>query len=84
MNLIFSAIKWQYALVYLEGILFFCKTPKEHTDHKGLVLRRLKDVGVKLSLKKSAFFSNSIDYSGQVIRPGELDKVAHTADDIWK
>lgn len=33
MDVMPSTVKWQLALVYLDDILVFSRTPKKHTDH---------------------------------------------------
>lgn len=70
MNDLLSKVKWKFALVHLDKIVIFSRTTDAHTDHVGQVLTLLKDAGTPLSLRKSEFFTNSIDYLGHVIRRG--------------
>lgn len=56
MDVILLIVKWKYALVYLDDVVTFSKTPKDHVGQQTSVLRLLKDAGISLTLKMLAFF----------------------------
>lgn len=58
MGIILSSVMWQFALIYLNDIAVFSKTPEDHIEHTGKVLTLLRDFGVTLKLNKCAFFTN--------------------------
>ena len=81
-DIILSRVKWQYALVYLDDVIVYSKTIKEHFIHVQTVLQLLRDAGVSLKLAKCSFFDQSVDYLGHVIKPGKLEVASKTVDAI--
>lgn len=55
-DVILSAVRWKFALVYLDDIVIFSRTPEEHLNHLRHVLRLLKTAGVTLNLKSANYF----------------------------
>ena len=53
--------------VYLDDIIVYGKTVEEHAKNLALVFERLREVGLKVKLKKCAFFRNSVAYLGHII-----------------
>lgn len=51
-DVMLSAVKWQFALVYLQDIVIFSRTPAEHIAQVHSVLTHLNNAGVTLRLKK--------------------------------
>ena len=54
-------------LAYLDDILIYGRTFKEHTDNLRLVLRRLKTKGVKLRVDKCEFVKPEVRYLGRLV-----------------
>lgn len=50
-----SICKWQYALVYLDEVIFYSKSRWEHFGHLLTVLNLLTEADTSLKLKKSGF-----------------------------
>lgn len=50
MDVIVSAVKWQYAVVYLDDFVIISSTPEVRIKRTEMVLRLLKDVVVALKL----------------------------------
>lgn len=67
-----SAVEWQLALLYLDGIVIFSRFSCEHIEHLKRALSLLRDKGVTLKLKKCNFFSDKIEYFFHVTRPRQL------------
>lgn len=82
MHVILATVKWKLALVYLNDIIIFSKSPLKQVDHVHQVLKLLSDVEVTLTLKKFSFFTDTMDYLGHIINPGKLAVVTHTSDTV--
>ena len=72
--------KLPFFVVYIDDILVFSKTEKEHAGHLRAVLECLLKAGLRAKLSKCSFAMQSIDFCGHIvdsegIRP-EHDKVA--------
>ncbi|KAG0428368.1 Transposon Ty3-G Gag-Pol polyprotein, partial [Dictyocoela muelleri] len=53
--------------IFLDDILIFSKSEKDHELHLITVLKRLWDANVKINFNKSEFFKSEIVYLGQII-----------------
>ena len=65
MNRILSDLK--FAIVYLDDILIFSKSPEEHIKHVEAVLQRLKQHTFYAKLKKCDFFKKEIKFLGHIV-----------------
>lgn len=81
-SVFWSPVKQKVALVYFVHIVIFLSSLEQHMKHVRNVIGLLKWVGVLLSLKKSASFSNIFDYLGHIMRRDRLDVASYTADAI--
>ena len=57
----------QYALIYLDDIIFYSQTPEEHLKHLQAVLDHFAISGLKLKPSKCHFFKESLTYLGHEI-----------------
>ena len=57
----------EFTVVYIDDIVIFSKTAEEHLRHINIVMQRLRDANIKISLKKSEFFCKKIEILGHVI-----------------
>lgn len=75
-----------FAVVYLDDILIFSKSPEEHVRHVEEVLRRLDRDKFFAKLSKCDFFQTSIKFLGHIVSAGGIspdpDKVKVIHD--WK
>ena len=55
------------AVVYLDDILIFSKSPEEHVRHVEEVFKRLRKHHFYLKMKKCEFFKTEIPYLGHLI-----------------
>jgi hypothetical protein len=67
MNRVLADLK--FAIVYLDDILIFSKSPEEHVGHMREVLKRLKDNQYFCKLTKCDFFKTSIKFLGHIVSP---------------
>ena len=77
-------LKW--VIIYLDDIIIFSKTPKEHIQRLRGVFQKLHEVGLKLKPKKCEFFKTRISYLGHIVsRSGiECDPKKIEAIKNWK
>ena len=57
----------EFAMAYLDDVLIFSKNPEEHLRHIETIFERIRQHGLKLKLKKCAFFKEETEYLGFVI-----------------
>ena len=57
----------QYALIYLDDVIVYSKTPEEHLKRLQAVLDRFAMSGLKLKPSKCHFFKDSLTYLGHEI-----------------
>ena len=62
----------KFAIVYLDDILIFSKTKKEHLKHLAAVMRRLQQEKLLINMKKSSFMRTKLIYLGFVISANKL------------
>ncbi|GBG76581.1 hypothetical protein CBR_g22461 [Chara braunii] len=67
MHRIFRPYLDKFMVVYLDDILAFSKTAREHAKHLALVLQSLRDSQYKINREKSSFGVPSVIYLGHVI-----------------
>ena len=56
-----------WCIIYLDDVIVFLKTPKEHIDRLCGVFHKLFLAGLKLKLKKCEFFKSKIAYLGHIV-----------------
>jgi Reverse transcriptase (RNA-dependent DNA polymerase) len=67
MQSILALYLWLFALVYIDDILIYSKSYKEHLTHLDLVLQACEDVNLTLAPKKGHFMYTSILLLGQKV-----------------
>ena len=60
-----SHLNW--CIIYLDDVIVFSKTPKEHIDRLHGVFHKLFLAGLKLKPKKCEFFKSKIAYLGHIV-----------------
>ena len=57
----------EFMSIYLDNILIFSKTLKEHRSHIRLVLKRLRAIGIQADIDKSEFYIQKTKFLGLII-----------------
>jgi hypothetical protein len=73
MNEVLKHFIGKFFIVYLDDILVFSKTEKEHLRHLTLVMRRLHEEKLLINLKNSSFMKTELIYWGFVISSNKLN-----------
>lgn len=86
MHIILESENWKSCLIYIDDVIIYAKTFKEHLDRVKIVLQRLKEAGVKLSPKKCHLFKENIKFLGHVISSKGIatDKDKTSAVNNWE
>lgn len=77
-----AAMKYQFALLYLDDIEIYPKFSEKHIGHVRKFLTLLDGVGDTFRLAKGKFFSETIDNLSHVQRPRRLEIALLNTDPI--
>ena len=58
-----------FCSAYIDDILIYSKTKKEHLKHVQLVFRKFQNAGLQLDIDKCEFFVKEVKYLGLIITP---------------
>ena len=67
LNTIFAEELFIFLLLFIDDLIVFSRTLKEHLIHLRVVLTKLRDAGLKLKLKKCFFAKNKVKYLGHIV-----------------
>lgn len=57
----------KFCHVYMDDIIVFSNSIKEHTVHLRTIIKRLRDVHMKISLEKSKFYQHEVEFLGYIV-----------------
>ena len=60
-----------FVTTYIDDILIFSKSKKEHQKHVHTVLTKLQGAGLQLNIEKCEFHMKEVKYLGLIIAKGE-------------
>ena len=69
MTMAMTGLRGIICLVYLDDLVVFSKTEREHANHLAQVFERLRETNLKIHPEKSHFFQRSIIFLGYQISP---------------
>ena len=82
MERVLQGLVWKTAVVYLDDVVIFSRTPEEHLEHLREVFRRFEAHRLKLKPRKCELFRSQVKYLGHVVSatgvatdPGLIEKV---------
>ena len=94
MNECLGGLRDLRCIAYLDDVLIYGRTFEEHLENLEAVLKRLKEKGIKLNLKKCHFFKREVKYLGRLVSkdgyradPQEsiaLEKISYTPKNGWR
>jgi hypothetical protein len=67
MNALFAKYMRRFVLVFMDDILIYSKSMKDHIEHIRLVFQVLKENNLYIKFKKCTFAQQSISYLGHII-----------------
>ena len=73
----------QYCIIYLDDIIIFSKTPKEHLHHLRLVFKKISEAGLKLKPSKCKFFKTRLEYLGHIVSEQGIETNPKKVQVIW-
>ena len=73
-----------FAMGYLDDIIIYSKSEKEHLEHLEEIFTRLKTAGLKLKLEKCCFFKKHIQYLGLLISADGIQPLPEKLESIAK
>lgn len=73
LDLILSRFSCKHFLIYLDDVIIYSNSIEEHIDHVDEILTALTEACVTLMINKCSFFSDTVEYPGNIIRPGTLE-----------
>ena len=62
-----------WCIIYLDDIIVFSKTPKEHLEQLQGVFNKLAKVGLKLKPSKCEFFKSKITYHSHIVSAAGIE-----------
>ena len=69
---------------YLDDIIIYSRSEKEHLEHIEEIFIRLKAAGLKLKLEKCCFFKRHIQYLGHLILADGIQPLPEKLESIAK
>ena len=73
-----------FAMGYLDDIIIYSRSEKEHLEHLEEIFSRLKSVGLKLKLEKCCFFKKHIQYLSHLISAEGIQPLPEKLESIAK
>ena len=59
-------------MVYLNNIIIYSNTKKEHKEYIKWVLKRLYDKNIPITVEKCEFYTKKTDFVGFIIKPRQI------------
>src|SRR6266705_3774151 len=60
-------------MVYLNNIIIYSNTKKEHKEYIKWVLKRLYNKNIPIAVEKCEFYTKKTDFVGFIIKPGQIN-----------
>ena len=73
-----------FTMGYLDNIIIYSRSEKEHLEHLEEIFIRLKAAGLKLKLEKCCFFKKHIQYLGHLISADGIQPLPEKLESIAK
>src|SRR6266702_574309 len=63
----------KFIMVYLNNIIIYFNTEKEHEEHVKWVLKKFYEKNILVTVKKCKFYTKKIDFVGFIIKPRQIN-----------
>ena len=73
-----------FSMGYLDDIIIYSRSKKEHLEHLEEIFTRLRAAGLKLKLEKCCFFRKHIQYLGHLISADGIQPLPEKLESITK
>ena len=73
-----------FAMGYLDNIIIYSRSEKEHLEHLEEIFSRLRAAGLKLKMEKCCFFKKHIQYLGHLIFTEGIQPLPEKLESIAK
>ena len=73
-----------FAMGYLDDIIIYSRSEREHLEHLEEIFTRLRAAGLKLKLEKCCFFKKHIQYLGHLISADGIQPLPEKLESIAK
>ena len=73
-----------FAIVYLDDIIIFSKTPQEHLSHICMIFEKLKLANLSMKKSKCSLFSKEIQYLGHILSATGIQPLPYKTHAIQK
>ena len=73
-----------FAMGYLDDIIIYSRSEKQHLEHLEEIFSRLRAAGLKLKLEKCCFFKKHIQYLGHLISADGIQPLTEKLESIAK
>lgn len=67
MDVVLRDIAWRFCMVYIDDVIIYSASWSDHVDHISHVLRRIRDAGLTVGLKKCHFGGREVAFLGYVV-----------------
>jgi len=71
-DMILGGLQWKSFLVYLDDIIVFSQSAREHKEHQREIISALRGAGISLKAKRCHFFQEEVDCLGHIVGRGQL------------
>ena len=68
-----SDLHLNWCIIYLDDVIIFSRTPKEHIAQLEAVFKKISDAGLKLKPSKCEFFKKRIHYLGHIVSDNGIE-----------
>lgn len=67
MNMVLAGLNWVECLCYVDDVLVYSKTAREHLETLDRIFTRLEEAGLSLKLSKCSFMAPEVEYLGHIV-----------------
>ncbi|KAI5151526.1 hypothetical protein ENBRE01_2196 [Enteropsectra breve] len=72
MDNVLREVSWKFVIPYLDDIIIYSETEKEHEEHLRIVFEKLKEAGISLNENKCKLFKDQISILGNLVSGGTV------------